>query len=627
MTQPESTPGPGQHRTGGPGSHAAHGERRHHVGRAPIVQGSVGSPQPSYEPVGGGLGTAYPASSSDATRYLCAAGYLDADFRRLAIDELIYGWRRSVAPSYGFDVVPVVRHCLAAHRLVLLRDVALTVIMVIALLVQGWAALSLVIPALIAWGLVRLADRANRAGWWRLLGPLARPRVLAGVLLVGLGILTLGGSFGELAWAWQFESHFGRGVADLTGQALARLLLLGLFPVLAVIVLGAHRAVVHREIVERLQPGVFGQTAPPPGPAWAQARINDLAGAQRGNVTYVAESRREAPFVGAGTIHDAYGFAVRLRREQPVPDQGSASTGAPHDLTARTVYEALRRAIISLRGQESGSTGGLGQLTIQDRLYVNGMLRPNSRFLDQSTGTVRREVRPDEIDWVSLQERGVERRFLVARVSTWGGDVEVSLFYYVAVRGDMLYVECTATVLPPVNAAFHAIDSWERLSGWAAAHTAASAMLDLIRLAPVAPFRLLAAGYAQVVLRRRENDEQRQTRARLAFDYGARLGLREIAAAPGGWFAVADASEIRQLIDHRAFDAIVDVLRSSGYQVAEFETRANVVINNSTTNLSGATISGSALATGSASRATHLGTNPGPGGAASGSSGAGPGPS
>jgi hypothetical protein len=73
------------------------------------------------------------AGRREATRYLCAAAYLDPSFRDSVLDELFNRNRRFVAPSPGVDVPTVVRHCLAARRRTRIRDAILTVIAVLCL--------------------------------------------------------------------------------------------------------------------------------------------------------------------------------------------------------------------------------------------------------------------------------------------------------------------------------------------------------------------------------------------------------------------------------------------------------------------------------------------------------------
>ncbi|MFF2061045.1 hypothetical protein ACFVWZ_04435 [Streptomyces sp. NPDC058200] len=52
-----------------------------------------------------------------ATRHLCAGVYVDERFRDLVIDEVCTAPHRRVAPSYGFDIVPVMHHAWMAAAL------------------------------------------------------------------------------------------------------------------------------------------------------------------------------------------------------------------------------------------------------------------------------------------------------------------------------------------------------------------------------------------------------------------------------------------------------------------------------------------------------------------------------
>src|SRR5258708_865722 len=55
-------------------------------------------------------------ASSNVTRLLCAGAYLHDGYRRAVIQELLIERYRQIAPSYGYDVVPVLGHALAARQ-------------------------------------------------------------------------------------------------------------------------------------------------------------------------------------------------------------------------------------------------------------------------------------------------------------------------------------------------------------------------------------------------------------------------------------------------------------------------------------------------------------------------------
>jgi hypothetical protein len=106
------------------------------------------------------------STTSEATRYLCAAAYLDRLFAGSVISRVLEEEHRAVVPSYGVDLVPVVLHCLAAQRRRLIRDVILA-----ALLLVAWPVLSAASDApvgaalrivLLAWGIVFVSSCLNR---------------------------------------------------------------------------------------------------------------------------------------------------------------------------------------------------------------------------------------------------------------------------------------------------------------------------------------------------------------------------------------------------------------------------------------------------------------------------------
>lgn len=67
-----------------------------------------------------------------ATRYLCAASYLDPEFRGHVIDMLSRDSLHAVCPSFGVDSVALLRHAVAARRLTYRRDRLLAGIWIVA---------------------------------------------------------------------------------------------------------------------------------------------------------------------------------------------------------------------------------------------------------------------------------------------------------------------------------------------------------------------------------------------------------------------------------------------------------------------------------------------------------------
>src|SRR4029453_6482861 len=67
--------------------------------------------------------------ATEATRYLCAAAYLEPTFADRVVKRVLQERHRAVAPSYGVDLHAVVRHCIAARRRKLVRALVLSALL------------------------------------------------------------------------------------------------------------------------------------------------------------------------------------------------------------------------------------------------------------------------------------------------------------------------------------------------------------------------------------------------------------------------------------------------------------------------------------------------------------------
>jgi hypothetical protein len=57
----------------------------------------------------------HPAMSA-ATRYLCVGAHVDPEFSDHVVNDILEDRHRAVAPSNGIDLIPIIRHALAARR-------------------------------------------------------------------------------------------------------------------------------------------------------------------------------------------------------------------------------------------------------------------------------------------------------------------------------------------------------------------------------------------------------------------------------------------------------------------------------------------------------------------------------
>ncbi|MEU3828398.1 hypothetical protein AB0F36_24240 [Streptomyces sp. NPDC029080] len=99
-------------------------------------------PAPAPDPDGPAAGRPGADATSNATRLLCAGTYLDPVYRAGVIRELLTHQYRVVAPSYGYDAVPVLAHALAARRLQRLRLAVLGAGVAVTILLMAVGALN-----------------------------------------------------------------------------------------------------------------------------------------------------------------------------------------------------------------------------------------------------------------------------------------------------------------------------------------------------------------------------------------------------------------------------------------------------------------------------------------------------
>ena len=102
-----------------------------------------------------------PRPATEATRYLCAAAYLEQKFADRVVERVLRERHRAVAPSYGVDLHAVVRHCIAARRRKFVRALVLSIVLLVGGPLFLWLGASplgaLLRVLVIGWGVVFVA--------------------------------------------------------------------------------------------------------------------------------------------------------------------------------------------------------------------------------------------------------------------------------------------------------------------------------------------------------------------------------------------------------------------------------------------------------------------------------------
>ncbi|BCJ68138.1 hypothetical protein [Polymorphospora rubra] len=513
----------------------------------------------------------YPSDPTTATRHLCAGAYLDDDFRDACLQEVYYQPKRMVAPSYGFDLLPVIGHALKARDMAVWRDAAI----VTTLLVGACTVLPLALAAMglallwitsSTWRFVRDTRGGLRTGEPASSGTTSMRLVLlllgwAGTAIFVLPLALM--SFSTLLAPVAIGSSRGgtTGDAELTVSFMFGLLLLALPSIFA---MWRHQK------LDALAPGRH--------PAWPSPtpRLTEIYNQSRGNtVVYSGYT----PFVGSGVLIGSSSFAVRLVRpahgpmlsKQPTdhsdnrPSERELEFAQP-PFEAQEIITYVRDGlgrIASAREAEAQIPG----LTIEDRVFLSG-----SEVSHLSSHTP-----PDVMAGVVRHPTTPARHYLACQVVSWGGELVTTVYVHIAVQGRSLYLELTSTALAPCDRRYRIVDSVERLGtrGWL--RTLRDSLLDTPSTIVKAPVRLTrsilelvstpgALGTASLVP---------------GYDYGARVAVRQLGSRDElrNFTQTKDIVKFQRLIERRVVASVLDFLDLKGVDTTEYRARAASVLN------------------------------------------------
>ncbi|WP_157239441.1 substrate-binding domain-containing protein [Catenuloplanes japonicus] len=534
--------------------------------------------------------TPFSEDPATATRHLCAAAYLDDTFRDEALREIYHQPRRIVAPSHGFNVVPVIAHCLRARAIAVWRDLAIVVTLgatfCLSMNVFLYVLINLVTVQLYvsAWRFVRDTVRRLRDGAGidpnvLLLrgGLLLAAWAITALLSIYLNLMMLAQAFGTDTGD---ISPFEPGALEALQQqaqvtalvSLAVLLMLFLFP----IAWSLWRQLELQGFRPGLTPGVPVDTT----------RLREIDRQQYADTIVYAGFR---PYVGAGEVVRSWGFAQRLVR--PVPDPvtvRAAELGIlpprPSEASRefpRPPFEAAE-LVGHLRDHLGRLVAGPGRsteetiagMTVRDTVMLSGT---EVSYLAPYTA-------PETVNSVIRHPVTPARHALTCRVVSWGGEVVTSVHVHVAVQGRSLYLEVTTTALGPCYDLYRTVSQVDGSGPDAWARALRRGLAETPRTVAYAPRRLVRALIQLAFASGGTAGTPQVTRG---YDYGARIGLREL-GSPGlarNLVQIQDVEKFRRLIERRTIAAVLDFLDTKGVDTEEYRDRANSALNISGSNI------------------------------------------
>lgn len=495
------------------------------------------------------------AASGQVTRYLCVAARTDENFAGRVLGGLLAGDLRATAPSVGFDLRPVLLHCLAARRQRFLRDLAFVVCVVIALVVSPlWTILSLLVIATLA-GTVRRG--AARRTW-----PVV-PVVLMVAIPVLLAVLISGLTpSGVEPRAVPLPGW----LAGVPWLGLPVLLLM--YAALAWDVLTTRQIVIGDLARSRFRP----EAAPRPREEWVAPVLAAIEATQYGNVTPYGGF---SPFHGYGTTVAGWAFAV------PTWRRGRTDRGEVVEIDVLELIEHVRTRLHAIGQPAEGGGEALEGLHIADRIFVSGEAL-GSRFLPRRDLPPRQNLMPEEVREIAGRPSGSARHFLCAEVRSWGEEVVTSTFLHFSTDGRLLYLQCDRAVLGPVWSRYHAVD---RLTDTPVPRQIGRILLSSAARLPAlvagAPGRLLRADLSGSRHRRRLQRNRLLATEDLGYDYGAWFSVRQLAedARSHNYFQNTDVSKHLKIVERHVLTAVLDFLDEHEVDTTEFANRQMVILN------------------------------------------------
>ncbi|MER5353522.1 hypothetical protein ABT093_24700 [Kitasatospora sp. NPDC002551] len=542
----------------------------------------------------------------DATRYLCAAAWLDRRFRAKVVEELVEQSFRIPAPSPGTDLVRVLHEALTARRWEAWSGALCLLVLVLGSPVFGVPSAVLAVTLVVLLGIFRGAgtDRMDhrlgleverldvgrpvaRGKPWTPAAGLFRRTVAAALALVAARLVLYGyyefrfwRDYGENtllsdldSWShWLLDPEFFWRVLREEAATTA----LALVPLWLVLAGLRYRIRRRLEAFADPEPGAV----PPPEPRGAKASwLYERLGEQQSGPELLY--RREAPLVGLGAAGRTWRMTFELR---PSADRAARGRGAD-PIDAAVLYHAVTARVRALAQDQGYPEDPLRGLTVTDRVFRPSLRHDDPRgWLGAMSGRAGGHVLLEPA-WADLLSRtGHERlrHYLAIRVGSWHEEVVVTVLVRITTRGGLLYVEWLPYALGPVAPAYHVVDLLGHRTdlehglnalGWSARSLIGDLGIAVGQLREVRESRRraarLSARYRHLV------------RAGYAVDYAPRLSVRELGASDEfqNIFQAHDVQRFLNTVTQRVFSAVGDELRTRGYDSAAFEKQAQNITN------------------------------------------------
>lgn len=508
-----------------------------------------------------------------ATRRLCAGTYLDRELRQRLLRNIYNSRGRRVAPSYGYNLVQVLRHAWRAWWLDLTRDAVAVALCIFAVLTVPLGTL-FTIELVALW-------YALRAGW-RIMAQASRMllerksyddlrglRVRAKLVAFGLlgSIVVAGGTV--LAMLFILEGSRLREELIQTGRLVALFILL--FAVIGVI---------RQRQLDQLHDPSAVKGAP------RSPRLQTLDRQQNHPVTVYSGYR---PFVGSGFEVHRWSFAQRIIRERKIGQSRDEEFHPSRPPFKTSEIVGHLKASIQRLASDTHSETRLPGLVVRNRVFIDGT------YINNVLGALSYPPSPDVMDDIMANPREEARYHIESQVMAWGGELVTTVFVHISLQGRTLYVDFSTHALFPTPRRFRVIDE---VGGTGTEAVLRMARQSLSEIPDVlhAPRRLVAAPKLLVSAHRAQRDIKENVKRH---DIGAQISAREVAGydidnnsdeawtprrarqnpEDASYFQLLDVTRHSKIVERRLLSAIEEFLKAKQVDTSEFTQRVEAILN------------------------------------------------
>ncbi|GAB5492511.1 MAG: hypothetical protein Phog2KO_27260 [Phototrophicaceae bacterium] len=288
------------------------------------------------------------------------------------------------------------------------------------------------------------------------------------------------------------------------------------------------------------------------------------------------------PFVGAGIEMNGWAFPISLLSKNANDGEGII----PFD--EADIYASIEENVLNLK---------LDGLEMRDYVYANGrdieaekdLWMPNAK-------------RPKQVISSQVMQKYASEHSYVARyykwisVSSWGGEVVQSFFLRFARKGNLLFIEFSQYLLPPISDRFREIDDVYSTNFFEQAKSSLiSSVITYIFSIPlviIAPFQLWSwweERQADKAVEKAEEKFEKDNEHRRVIlgskekeNHGALKSLRELVAGDSyqHFFQQKDAQMYKQIVEKEIIETLSEFFDAHNVSTTEFGQKTQTIINN-----------------------------------------------